>query len=160
MHKYVLPVFLLTCHSNSEDESGSGSGSASGSGSGSSSSSSSSSSQSGSSDSGSGSESGSQSDSDTEKSKEKMEPPNKSNIDGAEVKKHDFKDGLLFVTPAGCGESEIIRQEIFEHYVFTVKLLSYNQHQSAEHCVKIFVKIDSAFLRISAASLHLMQGTA
>uniref|UniRef100_A0A8C4IBL5 DNA helicase n=1 Tax=Dicentrarchus labrax TaxID=13489 RepID=A0A8C4IBL5_DICLA len=70
--------------SNSDDESGSGSGSASGSGSGSSSSSSSSSSQSGSSDSGSGSDSGSQSDSDTEKSKEKMEPPNKSNIDGAE----------------------------------------------------------------------------
>uniref|UniRef100_A0A665V5I3 Uncharacterized protein n=1 Tax=Echeneis naucrates TaxID=173247 RepID=A0A665V5I3_ECHNA len=69
-------------------ESGSGSGSASGSGSGSSSSSSSSSSsQSGSSDSGSGSDSGSQSDSDTQKSKEKMEPPNKSNIDGAEVKK-------------------------------------------------------------------------
>uniref|UniRef100_A0A665V8I2 Uncharacterized protein n=1 Tax=Echeneis naucrates TaxID=173247 RepID=A0A665V8I2_ECHNA len=65
-----------------------GSGSASGSGSGSSSSSSSSSSsQSGSSDSGSGSDSGSQSDSDTQKSKEKMEPPNKSNIDGAEVKK-------------------------------------------------------------------------
>ncbi|KAG7221215.1 hypothetical protein INR49_017432, partial [Caranx melampygus] len=71
--------------SNSDDESGSGSGSASGSGSGSSSSSSSSSSsQSGSSDSGSGSDSGSQSDSDTQKSKEKMEPPNKSNIDGAE----------------------------------------------------------------------------
>ncbi|XP_042079470.1 chromodomain-helicase-DNA-binding protein 1 [Haplochromis burtoni] len=70
--------------SNSDDESGSGSGSASGSGSGSSSSSSSSSSQSGSSDSGSGSDSGSQSDSDTEKSKEKIEPPNKSNIDGAE----------------------------------------------------------------------------
>ncbi|KAF3702432.1 Chromodomain-helicase-DNA-binding protein 1 [Channa argus] len=70
--------------SNSDDESGSGSGSASGSGSGSSSSSSSSSSQSGSSDSGSGSDSGSQSDSDTEKSKEKMEPPHKSNIDGAE----------------------------------------------------------------------------
>uniref|UniRef100_A0A7N6AXM2 DNA helicase n=1 Tax=Anabas testudineus TaxID=64144 RepID=A0A7N6AXM2_ANATE len=70
--------------SNSDDESGSGSGSASGSASGSSSSSSSSSSsQSGSSDSGSGSDSGSQSDSDT-KSKEKMEPPNKSNIDGAE----------------------------------------------------------------------------
>ncbi|XP_033845032.1 chromodomain-helicase-DNA-binding protein 1 [Periophthalmus magnuspinnatus] len=66
--------------SNSDDESGSGSGS----GSGSSSSSSSSSSQSGSSDSGSGSDSGSQSDSDTEKSKEKIEPPNKSNIDGAE----------------------------------------------------------------------------
>uniref|UniRef100_A0A7N6AWJ3 DNA helicase n=1 Tax=Anabas testudineus TaxID=64144 RepID=A0A7N6AWJ3_ANATE len=75
---------LLTCDSNSDDESGSGSGSASGSASGSSSSSSSSSSsQSGSSDSGSGSDSGSQSDSDT-KSKEKMEPPNKSNIDGAE----------------------------------------------------------------------------
>uniref|UniRef100_A0AAX7ST26 DNA helicase n=1 Tax=Astatotilapia calliptera TaxID=8154 RepID=A0AAX7ST26_ASTCA len=70
--------------SNSDDESGSGSGSASGSGSGSSSSSSSSSSQSGSSDSGSGSDSGSQSDSDIEKSKEKIEPPNKSNIDGAE----------------------------------------------------------------------------
>uniref|UniRef100_A0A3Q3XLG4 Uncharacterized protein n=1 Tax=Mola mola TaxID=94237 RepID=A0A3Q3XLG4_MOLML len=71
--------------SNSDDESGSGSASASGSGSGSSSSSSSSSSQSGSSDSGSGSDSGSQSDSDTEKSKEKIEQPNKSNIDGAEV---------------------------------------------------------------------------
>uniref|UniRef100_A0A8C5HU47 DNA helicase n=1 Tax=Gouania willdenowi TaxID=441366 RepID=A0A8C5HU47_GOUWI len=70
--------------SNSDEESGSGSGSASGSGSGSSSSSSSSSSHSGSSDSGSGSDSGSQSDSDDEKSKEKMEPPNKSNIDGAE----------------------------------------------------------------------------
>ncbi|KAM6902342.1 LOW QUALITY PROTEIN: chromodomain-helicase-DNA-binding protein 1-like [Xenentodon cancila] len=69
--------------SNSDDESGSGSGSASGSGS-SSSSSSSSSSQSGSSDSGSGSDSGSQSDSDTEKSNEKVEPQNKSNIDGAE----------------------------------------------------------------------------
>ncbi|XP_049594392.1 chromodomain-helicase-DNA-binding protein 1 [Syngnathus scovelli] len=68
--------------SNSDDESGSGS--ASGSGSGSSSSSSSSSSQSGSSDSGSGSDSGSQSDSETEKSKEKIDPPNKSNIDGAE----------------------------------------------------------------------------
>ncbi|XP_047228458.1 chromodomain-helicase-DNA-binding protein 1 isoform X1 [Girardinichthys multiradiatus] len=74
--------------SNSDDESGSGSGSGSGSasasGSGSSSSSSSSSSQSGSSDSGSGSDSGSQSESDTEKSNEKMEPPNKTNIDGAE----------------------------------------------------------------------------
>ncbi|XP_037340666.2 chromodomain-helicase-DNA-binding protein 1 [Pungitius pungitius] len=70
--------------SNSDDESGSGSGSASGSASGSSSSSSSSSSQSGSSNSGSASDSGSQSDSDTEKTKEKMEPPNKSNIDGAE----------------------------------------------------------------------------
>lgn len=78
-----LSFYML---SNSDDESGSGSASASGSGSGSSSSSSSSSSQSGSSDSGSGSDSGSQSDSDTEKSKEKMEPPNKSNIDGAEVK--------------------------------------------------------------------------
>uniref|UniRef100_A0A3B4V3V4 Chromodomain helicase DNA binding protein 1 n=1 Tax=Seriola dumerili TaxID=41447 RepID=A0A3B4V3V4_SERDU len=76
---------FMIFYSNSDDESGSGSGSASGSGSGSSSSSSSSSSsQSGSSDSGSGSDSGSQSDSDTQKSKEKMEPPNKSNIDGAE----------------------------------------------------------------------------
>ncbi|XP_061836669.1 chromodomain-helicase-DNA-binding protein 1 [Nerophis lumbriciformis] len=70
--------------SNSDDESGSGSRSASKSGSGSSSSSSSSSSRSGSSDSGSGSDSGSQSDSETEKSKEKIEPPNKSNIDGAD----------------------------------------------------------------------------
>ncbi|XP_017289508.1 chromodomain-helicase-DNA-binding protein 1 isoform X1 [Kryptolebias marmoratus] len=70
--------------SNSDDESGSRSGSASASSSGSSSSSSSSSSRSGSSDSGSGSDSGSQSDSDTEKSNEKMEPQNKSNIDGAE----------------------------------------------------------------------------
>ncbi|XP_061703590.1 chromodomain-helicase-DNA-binding protein 1 isoform X2 [Syngnathoides biaculeatus] len=68
--------------SNSDDESGSGS--ASGSGSGSSSSSSSSSSQSGSSDSGSGSDSGSQSESENEKSKEKIDPPNKSNIVGAE----------------------------------------------------------------------------
>lgn len=84
IHVVITNVFI--CNSNSDDESGSGSGSASGSGSGSSSSSSSSSSQSGSSDSGSGSDSGSQSDSDIEKSKEKIEPPNKSNIDGAEVK--------------------------------------------------------------------------
>uniref|UniRef100_A0A3Q4MFY1 Chromodomain helicase DNA binding protein 1 n=1 Tax=Neolamprologus brichardi TaxID=32507 RepID=A0A3Q4MFY1_NEOBR len=92
IHLVITNVFI--CNSNSDDESGSGSGSASGSGSGSSSSSSSSSSQSGSSDSGSGSDSGSQSDSDTEKSKEKIEPPNKSNIDGAEVKiKMNFRNG-------------------------------------------------------------------
>lgn len=78
--------FLLYIYSNSDDESGSGSASASRSGSCStSSSSSSSSSQSGSSDSGSDSGSDSQSDSDTAKSVEKLEPPNKSNIDGAEV---------------------------------------------------------------------------
>lgn len=81
----ILSNNIALFHSNSDDESGSGSASASGSGSSSTSSSSSSSSQSGSSDSGSGSDSGSQSDSDTEKSKEKMEPSNKSNIDGAEV---------------------------------------------------------------------------
>lgn len=81
-----LCFFLLYVYSNSDDESGSGSASASRSGSCStSSSSSSSSSQSGSSDSGSDSGSDSQSDSDTAKSVEKLEPPNKSNIDGAEV---------------------------------------------------------------------------
>lgn len=81
----ILSNTIALFRSNSDDESGSGSASGSGSGSSSTSSSSSSSSQSGSSDSGSGSDSGSQSDSDTEKSKEKMEPSNKSNIDGAEV---------------------------------------------------------------------------
>uniref|UniRef100_A0A3Q2Y1N5 Chromodomain helicase DNA binding protein 1 n=1 Tax=Hippocampus comes TaxID=109280 RepID=A0A3Q2Y1N5_HIPCM len=91
IHPPPLFFVFFKFYSNSDDESGSGS--ASGSGSGSSSSSSSSSSQSGSSDSGSGSDSGSQSDSETEKSKEKIDPPNKSNIDGAEVQ-HYFI-GLL-----------------------------------------------------------------
>uniref|UniRef100_A0A3P8T1W8 Chromodomain helicase DNA binding protein 1 n=1 Tax=Amphiprion percula TaxID=161767 RepID=A0A3P8T1W8_AMPPE len=90
--------FVFTCDSNSDDESGSGSGSASRSGSDSSSSSSSSSSQSGSSDSGSGSDSGSQSDSETEKSKDKIEPPNKSHIDGAEVKKYNLKESMGFMS--------------------------------------------------------------
>uniref|UniRef100_A0A3B4XZ24 Chromodomain helicase DNA binding protein 1 n=1 Tax=Seriola lalandi dorsalis TaxID=1841481 RepID=A0A3B4XZ24_SERLL len=111
---------FIIFYSNSDDESGSGSGSASGSGSGSSSSSSSSSSsQSGSSDSGSGSDSGSQSDSDTQKSKEKMEPPNKSNIDGAEVKKRDQINNQRW-TP-----SSICYRKVFEHHVLTVKLMNF-----------------------------------
>ncbi|XP_056146515.1 chromodomain-helicase-DNA-binding protein 1 isoform X2 [Lampris incognitus] len=68
--------------SNSDDESVSGS--ASSSTSSSSSSGSSSSSRSGGSDSGSGADSASHSDSDSGMSKKKVEPPNKSNIDGAE----------------------------------------------------------------------------
>uniref|UniRef100_A0A3Q3AI83 Chromodomain helicase DNA binding protein 1 n=1 Tax=Kryptolebias marmoratus TaxID=37003 RepID=A0A3Q3AI83_KRYMA len=90
------------CNSNSDDESGSRSGSASASSSGSSSSSSSSSSRSGSSDSGSGSDSGSQSDSDTEKSNEKMEPQNKSNIDGAEVTSSRFPSVCLIKSLCFC----------------------------------------------------------
>lgn len=99
----ILSNNIALFRSNSDDESGSGSASGSGSGSSSTSSSSSSSSQSGSSDSGSGSDSGSQSDSDTEKSKEKMEPSNKSNIDGAEV---NMSNKQMFIPP---GAQQVFR---------------------------------------------------